>query len=63
MREEQFRTLSATLEHRVHERTRKLETANVALQREIAERRRTETQLHGVNRKLAQSLGALETRT
>ncbi len=62
-REEQYRQLSETLERRVAERTRELEAANAALQREIVERGHAQRQLQDVNAKLSELLSALETRT
>ncbi len=62
-REEQYRQLSETLERRVVARTRELEAANAALQREIVERARMQHQLQEVNGKLSDSLSALEGRT
>lgn len=62
-REEQYRQLSETLERRVGERTRELEAANAALQREIVERRHAQLELQDVNARLSELLSAFEART
>src|SRR5688572_13414654 len=58
--EDRYRMLSESLERRVAERTRQLEEANRALQKEIEQRERTQHELQEANRRLAESLRALE---
>jgi diguanylate cyclase (GGDEF)-like protein len=61
--EDRYRALSESLERRVTERTRQLEEANRALQKEIEERERTQHELREANQRLAESLRALERHT
>ena len=61
--EERYRLLSESLERRVAERTRQLEEANRALQREVEERERAQRELEQANQRLAESLHTLERHT
>ena len=61
--EERYRHLSETLEGRVAERARELERTNEALQGEIEQRKRAQSELQQANGRLSESLRNLERHT
>ena len=63
MSEERYRQLSETLEGRVTERARELERTNEALQGEIEQRKRAQSELQQANGRLSESLRNLERHT